>query len=78
MEQKANYMSNQQIVYEITVRSVLDVGWQDFLDGLSTTIEGENTILSCSVPDQPALYGIVNRLRDLGLELIAIERKESE
>jgi hypothetical protein len=71
-------MSNQQILYEITVRGVLDMSWQDFLDGLSTTIEGENTILSCSVPDQSALYGIINRLRDLGLELIAIERKESE
>jgi hypothetical protein len=71
-------MSNQQIIYEITVRGVLDVSWQDFLDGLSITIEGENTILRGSVPDQPALYGIVNRLRDLGLELIAIERKESE
>ena len=71
-------MSNQQIIYEITVRGVLDVGWQDFLDGLSITIEGENTILRGSVPDQPALYGIVNRLRDLGLELIAIERKESQ
>lgn len=71
-------MSNQQIVYEITVRGVLDVGWQDFLGGLSTKIEGRNTILRGSVPDQPALYGIVNRLRDLGLELIAIERKESE
>lgn len=71
-------MSNQQILYEITIRGVLDMSWQDFLDGLSTTIEGENTILSCSVPDQSALYGIINRLRDLGLELIAIERKESE
>lgn len=71
-------MSNQQILYEITVRGVLDMSWQDFLNGLSTTIEGENTILSCSVPDQSALYGIINRLRDLGLELIAIERKESE
>ena len=71
-------MSNQQIVYEITVRGMLDEGWQDFLDGLSTRIEGRNTILQGSVPDQPALYGIVNRLRDLGLELIAIERKESE
>lgn len=78
MDQKADYMSNQQILYEITVRGVLDMSWQDFLDGLSTTIEGENTILSCSVPDQSALYGIINRLRDLGLELIAIERKESE
>ena len=71
-------MPDQQIVYKITVNGVLDVGWQDFLDGLSITLEGENTILEGVVPDQPALYGIVNRLRDLGLELIAIKRIQSE
>ena len=67
-------MSNQQFIYQISVRGVLDEDWQGFLDGLEITIKENNTILRGVFPDQPALYGIVNRLRDLGLELIAIER----
>ena len=71
-------MSKQQIIYQITVRGVLDEDWQDFLDGLAITVEGHKTVLRGIFPDQPALYGIVNRLRDLGLELISIERIQTE
>lgn len=70
-------MSEQQFIYKITVRGVLDEDWQGFLDGLTVTVKDQNTILRGVFPDQPALYGIVNRLRDLGLELIAIERIQS-
>jgi hypothetical protein len=64
-------------VYQITVRGGLDAEWGDILGGLSVRMKGPNTILTGPVRDQPALYGIVNRLRDLGLELISIERIES-
>ena len=64
-------------IYRITVRGALDADWGDFLGDLTLRLDGPNTILTGPVPDQPALYGIVNRLRDLGLELIAIERIEA-
>lgn len=63
-----------QAVYRIVVRGALDADWEDYLEGLTVSVEGENTILLGLVRDPPALYGIVNRLRDLGLELISVER----
>lgn len=65
---------DSQVVYRIVVRGALDADWEDYLEGLTVTVEGPNTILFGLVRDPPALYGIVNRLRDLGLELISVER----
>ena len=40
---------------------------------MSITLETDgNTLLSGPVPDQPALYGILRRVRDLGLPLLSV------
>jgi hypothetical protein len=58
---------------EIRVKEHLDKGWEEWLDGFTITHTGHNeTILTGSVPDQAALYGLIAKLRDLGMKLISI------
>jgi hypothetical protein len=37
-----------------------------------------DTTLTGEVTDQAALHGLINRVRDLGLMLVAVERSEAE
>ena len=58
---------------EIRVRGQIDERWSEWLDGLTIahTTDGE-TVLTGSVMDQSALYGLIERLRDLGLPLVSV------
>ena len=57
--------------YEIRVDSVLDPAW---FDGLDVRDDGQHTIISALFPDQPALHGLLTKIRDLGLCLISLQR----
>lgn len=58
---------------EIRVRGHLDSQWAEWLDGLAITHSEQNeTILSGPVKDQAALYGLIAKLRDLGLPLVSV------
>jgi len=60
-------------LYEIRIEGQLDDRWQDWFDGWTVMGEADGTtLLSGPVPDQPALYGILRRVRDLGLPLISV------
>jgi hypothetical protein len=63
--------------YLIRVRGQLDPRWSAWFDGLAVTHEpnGDTTLVGL-IPDQPALYGLLSRARDLGLTLVAVERRE--
>jgi hypothetical protein len=62
---------------EIQVREHLDVNWMEWLGGFTIIHTGQNeTILTGLVPDQAALYGVISRLRDLGLQLISVSSEE--
>lgn len=51
----------------------LDPSWQDWFDGLEMHhLPDGNTELSGFVGDQAALYGLLNRARDLGLSLLSV------
>lgn len=58
----------------IRVAGHIDERWSAWLGGMSIhhSAPGE-TLLSGPVPDQAALYGIIARLRDLGLQLISVD-----
>lgn len=59
--------------YEIRVRGHLDPRWGEWFDGLSLTHEGDGTtLLSGTVVDQAALYGVLRKVRDLGLPLVSV------
>jgi hypothetical protein len=51
----------------------LDQHWSEWFAGLKLTqLEGDGTLLSGSLPDQPALHGLLERIRDLNLTLISV------
>ena len=61
--------------YEIKIEGLLDPRWSDWFAGLKLTdLEGGETLISGSLPDQVALHGVLERVRDLNLKLISVTR----
>lgn len=59
--------------YEIKIKGHLDPRWSDWFAGLELThLEGNTTLLSGLLPDQAALHGLLERIRDLNLTLISV------
>jgi hypothetical protein len=64
--------------YKIKVKGKLGRQWSDWFESMTITSEGSITTLTGKIPDQPALHGLLIRIRDLGVPLISVERFESE
>ena len=60
--------------YEIRVEAVFDQRWSAWLGGLQVESEGAQTVISGLLADQPALYGLLAKIGDLGLCLISVLR----
>ncbi len=59
--------------YEIKIKGHLDRYWADWFADLKLThLEGDETLLSGPLPDQAALHGLLERIRDLNLKLISV------
>jgi hypothetical protein len=63
--------------YEIRVAGVLDGRWAAWFDGLQITGQGEETVICGLLADQPALHGLLTKVRDLALCLISVRRLET-
>jgi hypothetical protein len=59
--------------YEIKIKGHLDPHWSDWFKDMNLTqLEGDGTLLSGVLPDQTALHGLLERIRDLNLTLISV------
>jgi len=59
--------------YEIRLKGHLEVRWAAWFGGVSLTQESDGTtVIRGPVIDQAALHGLLSKVRDLGLPLIAV------
>ena len=63
--------------YEIRVAGVLDGRWAEWFGGLLVESDGTQTVITGLVADQPALHGLLAKIRDLGLFLISVQRLDA-
>jgi len=66
-------------LFHIRVKGHLDDAWADWFEGLTiSNQENGEAVLSGRLPDQSAIYGILNRLGNLGLSLISVNSIDEE
>lgn len=71
--------ADRPTVYQIRVKGVLDARWSDWFDGLALTpLDGGETLLAGPVVDQSALFGLLNKIRDMGLPLLSLRQVEGD
>lgn len=65
---------HRRTTYRIRLRGHLDTCWSDWFDGFSISYPAQGeTLLRGTVADQAALHGLLAKVRDLGLVLLAVE-----
>ena len=65
--------------YEIRLAGRLDERWTAWFDGLSVRQSDDGTtVISGPIADQAALHGLLQRVRDLGLPLLSVERVDTD
>ena len=63
--------------YEIRVAGVLDSRWAAWFNGLQVSGQGDETVICGPLADQPALHGLLTKVRDLGLCLISVRQVDT-
>lgn len=60
------------LVCDIRIAEQLDESWRSWFEGLAVESDERGARLVGTVADQAALYGLLNKVRDLGLSLVAV------
>jgi hypothetical protein len=69
---------NIQEKYEIRIQEHLDDRWAEWFYGMSITYERDgSTTLRGPLPDQTVLHSVLDRIRDMNLQLISVNRVKS-
>jgi len=68
-----NMRSGTGRVYRIVVRSELSNVYAVAFEGMEMEARDGYTVLTGTIIDQPQLYGILERINGLGLELLSVE-----
>jgi len=64
---------------EIRFKGQINKQWSEWFGGLTVShSDPDGTVLTGVVADQAALYGIISRLRDLGLQLSSVSSEETK
>ena len=64
----------QPVIYQIKLQGHLSRRWADWFGDLTIALEDGDTLLTGPVVDQAALYGLLRKVRDLGLPLLSVIR----
>jgi hypothetical protein len=65
--------------YEIRVQGHLDQHWSEWFDGLTISYDtDDNTVLRGPLVDEAALHGVLIKVRDLALPLLAVSREKTD
>jgi hypothetical protein len=63
----------QPMVYQIRIKGHLGPQWTDWFGGLALAVEEDgDTLLTGPIVDQAALYGLLKKVRDLGMPLVSV------
>jgi hypothetical protein len=73
-----NNKMNQPMTYQIKIGGRLNDSWSSWFDNMVIAVERSDdgqpiTVLTGKVSDQAALYGLLSRIRDLGLPLLLVQ-----
>ncbi len=61
-------------IYQVRVQGHLDARWLRWFEELVVSQRPEGETVISGAMDQAALHGVLSRIRDLGLELISVQR----
>lgn len=64
-------------IIKIKIKGHLDSSWKDWFDGLEIIKEDVHTILRGDAKDEAYIYGVLNKIRDLNLNLLSVEKIEN-
>ncbi len=73
METKTPLSLDQPAAYRLRLQGRISVDWSDWLADAVLTYEDSQTIVTGTVYDQPALFGLLSFVRDLGVPLLSVE-----
>jgi len=66
-------------IYEIKIQGYLDTKWSEWFYGMTITHESDGTTtLYGPLPDQTVLHSVLDRIRDMNLQLISVKRIASD
>ena len=66
--------ANRSTHYQICIEGNLDERWLRWFEELEVTSSADNQTIIRGEFDQSALHGLFNRIRDLGVTLISVQR----
>ena len=68
----------QPTAYQIRIAGQLSSDWGDWLEGLTISLEDNgDTLFTGPVIDQAALFGLLKKVRDLGIPLVSVNPAKS-
>jgi len=66
---------DQPMIYQIRIEGHLDARWQAWFEGWAITQQDNGeTLITGEVMDQAALFGLMRKIRDLGVPLVSVCR----
>ena len=66
--------TSRSTYYQICLEGILDERWLRWFEGLEVKANADNQTIISGEFDQSALHGLFNRIRDLGVTLISVQR----